>query len=123
MKLSVGCELAFESDAPVPMLVLVRARPDGPRRATRESSSTVPDVAVREYLDGFGNACWRLTTPVGPLTLRYEAEVEVDRQPDVVVPDALLAPPQDLPDDTLVFTLPSRPVEADLLLSDAWRLF
>lgn len=123
MRLRVGCELGFESVVPVPMLMLVRVRPDGPHRTVRESTWTAPEMPVREYVDGFGNRCWRLIAPVGPCTVRYDAIVEIDRRPDAVVLEAPLAPPQDLPDDTLVFTLPSRQIESDLLLSDAWQLF
>ena len=55
--------------------------------------------------------------------MRYDAVVEVSGEADLVVPDAPLVPVEDLPDDTLVFTLPSRYIESDLLLDDAWRLF
>ena len=39
------------------------------------------------------------------------------------MPDAKLHPVEDLPDDALVFTLPSRYVESDKLLDVAWELF
>jgi transglutaminase-like putative cysteine protease len=123
MKLRVGCELGFESDVAVPMLMLVAVRPERNSRATNESTRTEPDLPIHEYLDGFGNRCWRFTIPGGPFSLRYEALVDVDRPKDVVVPDARLSPPQELPDRTLLFTLPSRQVESDLLMADAWRLF
>jgi transglutaminase-like putative cysteine protease len=64
-----------------------------------------------------------LTTPGGPLALRYDAVVETEREPDPVHPAAPLVPVQDLPDDTLVYTLPSRYVQSDLLLEQAWDLF
>jgi transglutaminase-like putative cysteine protease len=123
MQVHVGCEFDYTSDGAVPMLMLVRARPDGPHRAVYESRWVEPDVPVREYRDDFGNACWRLVLPSGSLRLRYDAVVEVDRAPDPVLPDAQLAPVADLPDDALVYTLPSRFVESDLLLDAAWELF
>jgi transglutaminase-like putative cysteine protease len=123
MQVRVGCEFNFGSDFPVPMLMLVRARPDGQHHPVYESRWVEPDVPIHEYLDSFGNACWRLVVPGGPITLRYDALVEIDGEPDPVHPEAQLTPVQDLPDDTLVFTLPSRYVESDLLLNRAWELF
>ena len=121
MRLRVGCELAFEAPGPVPMLMLVRVRPDGPHWPLREATTLEPEQPMREYLDGFGNRCWRFTAPPGQLVVRYDAVVALAREPDPVVPDAPLLPAQDLPDETLVFTLPSRQVESDLLLADAER--
>ena len=123
MRVRVGCEFNYESDFPVPMLKLVRARPDGEHHVVYESRWVEPEVPLREYVDGFGNLCWRLTLPGGPITLRYDALVEIEGEPDPVHPEARLVAVQDLPDETLVFTLPSRYVESDLLLDAAWELF
>jgi transglutaminase-like putative cysteine protease len=103
--------------------MLVRARPDGAHRTLYESRWCLPEVPLREYVDGFGNFCWRLTAPGGPLTVRYDALVETDREPDPVGASVPLVPVQDLPDDTLVYTLPSRFVPSDLLMDQAWDLF
>ncbi len=105
------------------MLMLVRARPDGEHRILHETEWTEPRLGQREYRDSFGNPCWRLVLPAGETLIRYDALVEVSPEPDMVVPDAPLVPVEDLPDDTLVFTLPSRYIESDLLLDDAWKLF
>ena len=123
MRVRVGCEFQFDSDFPVPMLMLARVRPDGGARVLYESRWLDPEVPLREYTDLFGNWCWRFTSPGGPLTVRYDAMAEMAREADPVVPDAPLVPVEDLPDDTLVFTLPSRYAPADLLMDDAWRLF
>lgn len=123
MKLRLGCEFHFQCEVAVPLVMLVRVRPDGEHGVVRETTTTQPELRVRAYVDGFGNHCWRLVAPPGQTTVRYDALVEVEPRPDLVVPDAHLLPPEELPDDVLVFTLPSRQVESDLLLSDAWRLF
>ncbi|MBA2450836.1 MAG: transglutaminase family protein [Chloroflexi bacterium] len=123
MRVRVGCEFKYESEFPVPMLKLVRARPDGEHHTVYESRWVEPEVPLHEYADAFGNLCWRLTLPGGPITLRYDALVDIDGEPDPVQPRARLVPVQDLPDDTLVFTLPSRYVQSDLLLDTAWQLF
>jgi transglutaminase-like putative cysteine protease len=57
------------------------------------------------------------------VTIRYDALVEAPRTPDPVHPDLPLTPVEDLPDDALVFTLPSRFAQSDLLMDTAWELF
>jgi transglutaminase-like putative cysteine protease len=123
MRVRVGCEFTYETQAPVPMVMLVRARPDADHEILYESQWTEPNLAIHEYRDGFQNPCWRLVLPAGRSVVRYDAVVEVSGEPDVVIPDAPLTPVEDLPDDALVFTLPSRYIESDLLLNDAWELF
>ena len=123
MRLRVGCELFFASDAPVAMLMLVGVRPDGPHRLISESGSLAPETPLREYVDGFGNHCWRFVAPAGRFRIRYDALVGISREPDLVVPDAPLVPVEDLPDATLVFTLASRYIQSDLLIGRAWELF
>jgi hypothetical protein len=105
------------------MLMLVRAHPDGEHETVYESRWTEPEVPVHEYVDGFENRCWRFTAPVGRFRIRYDALVSSSGDPDPVVPDAPLVPVEDLPDSTLVVTLPSRYIQSDLLIQKAWDLF
>ena len=124
MRVRVGCEFDIESSGPVPMLMLVRARPDAEHTTVHESQWLEPkSLDLREYIDSFGNRCWRLTVPGGLVQVRYDAVVDVADEPDPVVPDAHVVPVEDVPDDALVFTLPSRYVQSDLLLDIAWQLF
>lgn len=119
----VGCEFRYESDFPVPLVMLVRARPDADQRLVYESRWVDPDVPVHDYVDSFGNTCWRLTAPGGEIAIRYDALIALDRSPDLVHPEAAVHLVQDLPDETLLFTLPSRYVESDQLIDAAWQLF
>jgi transglutaminase-like putative cysteine protease len=123
MRVRVGCEFQFGSDAPVPAVMLVRARADGTHRTIYESRWTEPRLDLREYRDPFGNQCWRTIFPGGAATVRYDAVVDADDEADPTNPGASLTPVAALPDDVLAFTLASRYVEADLLAGDAWRLF
>ena len=119
MRLRVGCEFDYR---------LRGARADAHARARRsptasittlyESRWTEPEVPVREYVDAFGNHCWRFVAPPGRFRIRYDALVAIAGEPDLVVPDAPLVPVEDLPDETLVFTLPSRYIQSDLLMPD-----
>jgi transglutaminase-like putative cysteine protease len=105
------------------MLMLVRAQPDGEHQTLYESRWTDPEIPIREYVDAFGNFCWRFVAPPGRLRIRYDALVAISREPDLVVPDARLVPVEELPDETLVYTLASRYIQSDLLVGRAWELF
>lgn len=123
MRVRVGCEFQYEAPSVVPAVMLVRARSDGTHRTVYESRWVDPALAIREYRDSFGNICWRLSLPEGITTLRYDAVVDVDDEPDPSHPGTPLTPVAELPDEALEFTLPSRYVESDILSNDAWRLF
>ncbi|MBA2371821.1 MAG: transglutaminase family protein [Chloroflexi bacterium] len=123
MRVRVGCEFGWDTDGEVPTVMIVRPRPDSEPKIVYESRWFGPSVPVREYTDLFGNICWRFTLPRGPFTVRYDAVVEMARDPDLVVPDARLHPVEELPDDVLVYTLPSRLAESDLMIDRAWELF
>ncbi|MBV9170684.1 MAG: transglutaminase family protein [Chloroflexi bacterium] len=123
MRLRLGCEFQYESASDVPMIVLVRPHPASLHNTLYEARWTNPSVPVHEYRDTQNNDCWRLIAPPGDFTLRYDALVEVSGEPDPIVTDAPLVRVQDLPDDTLVFTLASRYIQSDLLSQQAWDLF
>lgn len=123
MRVRVGCEFGWDTDHEVPMLMLVRPRPEAPTKIVYESRWLQPDVPIHEYVDSFGNHCWRFVAPGGLLTIRYDAVVEIEPYPDPVEPEARLTPVGELPDEALIFTLPSRFIESDLLLDRAWELF
>jgi transglutaminase-like putative cysteine protease len=53
----------------------------------------------------------------------YVSEARRTDIPDRVVPDAPLLGVENLPDSSIVFTLPSRYVESDLLVPIGWELF
>jgi len=123
MRLRVGCEFTYSAEGPVPMLMLVRPQPGPDQRIEYESRWTEPQVSVVDYVDSFGNTCWRFTAPAGAFRIRYDALVAVSGAPDEVVPDAPLVGIADVPDAMLVYTLPSRFIQSDLLVPVAWELF
>ena len=121
----VGSEFRWSCDYPAPMLMLIRPRAHDARGVviTYETHWLEPQTPLHEYTDSFGNTCWRFVAPVGPLVVRYDALVTIDGEPDPVRPELALTPVEALPDETLVFTLPSRYIQSDQLMDDAWRLF
>ncbi|MEP7288862.1 MAG: transglutaminase family protein [Chloroflexota bacterium] len=84
---------------------------------------TTPEVPIHDYFDGFGNQIWRLVAPAGTLQVNYDAIAEVSPFPDLALSDLPKTPVEDIPDDVLIYTLPSRYCPSDLLINDAWQFF
>jgi transglutaminase-like putative cysteine protease len=123
LTLRVGCEFVYVSQGYTPTIMQVEARRDTYARIIEEQWETSPHVASHSYFDSYGNRCRRLTLPPGETVMRYDALVEVSSYPDPQVPDATQALVQDLPDETLVYTLASRYCLSDVLSDAAWELF
>jgi len=57
------------------------------------------------------------------MQIRYDAIAEVPDSPDPVLADLPGTLIDAAPDDALIYTLPSRHCQSDLIIDDAWRLF
>lgn len=123
MRLRVGCEFSLNAEGNTPSVWQVRVRPDGNHRLLSESWHVWPDRPSTGYRDTYGNACDRVTLAEGANTVRYDARVEVSDGPDEVDTDAPQVPVEDLPDESLLFLLPSRFCLSDVLYDKAWDLF
>ncbi len=55
--------------------------------------------------------------------MRYDARVEISADPDDTDVGAAELPVEDLPDDVLMYTLPSRFCLSDQLADEAWERF
>ena len=64
-----------------------------------------------------------MTIPTGGAIVRYDALVEVPSSYDEIVPQAAQTPVEELPDEALIYTLPSRYCLSDALSDTAWSLF
>jgi len=123
MRIRVGCEFLYEATWPTAAVLLVEARDDDPHRILHETWKPLPDLPTHDYYDFYRNRCQRLTLPVGPSSLTYDAVVEISGDPDEVETAAIQHPVEDLPDDVIIFTLPSRYCLSDALSNTAWELF
>ncbi len=121
MKIRIGCEFEWESTAPTPSVWQIRPRPE--ERILSERWHTDPELGRAFYGDTFGNVCDRLTLPAGSTTLTYDAIAEVSGNPDPVDIYARQVPVEELPADALIYLLPSRYCQSDVLFDDAWKLF
>jgi transglutaminase-like putative cysteine protease len=123
LRVRVGCALAYEFERPTPAIFLVRPEDGGSHHIVSEEWVTQPAAPYHDYTDLFGNACRRLTLPEGSVSLRYDAIVRTSPELDAVDCNAEQHLVQDLPDDVLVYTLPSRYCLSDVLGDRAMQLF
>lgn len=122
-QLVVGCEFTYE--AAVPTLAVFQVQPEDSARHTRRAEFWVstPTMALRSYRDLYGNPCTRVVLPAGWSSLRYEATIETVDRVDDFDESAQEVAADHLPDETLIYTLPSRYCLPDVLADEAWELF
>jgi transglutaminase-like putative cysteine protease len=123
MRVRVGCEFGYDSIGPVPTVWQVRPRAGPAQSLAFESWGSSPPVPWTSYHDPYGNVCDRLTLPAGRTVLRYDANVEVSGAKDDANTAARQVPIESLPDETMIFLLPSRFDLSDVLRDQAWDLF
>lgn len=124
MQLHVGYVLTYEFEHPTPMIITLNVHYSRVSDLlTPDTMVTTPSTTYTSYRDSFGNWCSRLVAPEGRFTLRADAIVNDTGLPDDVPTGAEQHAVEDLPQETLLFLLPSRYCESDLLSETAWELF
>ena len=124
MRIRVGYDIAYYCPAPTPMTLLLSVRPERIADILTPQIMTVSTgTPVRNFHDGFGNFCTRLTAPAGEIALRADFIVQNDGLPDPVPVDAVQHPVDELPDEVLVYLLGSRYCDTQHLMDTAWAEF
>jgi transglutaminase-like putative cysteine protease len=123
LKIDVGCDFSYEAAAKTPALFLVRPNPAAGQAVLEERWYSTPDLAFHDYVDLYGNAFRRVTIPPGRSQFRFDATVATTRELDPLGSGVAQLPVDELPDEVLHYTLPSRYCPSDLLADTAWRLF
>jgi transglutaminase-like putative cysteine protease len=129
MEIRVGFELSYAAVQPTPMVIMLSIHPSrfsdivGTEKIIAEPIIGQSSVPIGFYRDGFGNVCGRLVAPAGGVTFKGEALVRDSGLPDIVNPAAQQVPVEHLPDDILLYLMPSRYCETDKLTDVAWSLF
>src|SRR6201996_458927 len=124
MEIKVGFEISYTAAQPTPMVAMLSIHPS--RYSDIVGTETItaePETPIGFYRDSFGNVCGRLVAPAGRVTRKGAALVRDSGLPDVVMPTAQQLPIDQLPDDLLLYLMPSRYCETDRLTDIAWSLF
>ncbi|HEX9337198.1 MAG TPA: hypothetical protein VF892_14980, partial [Pseudonocardiaceae bacterium] len=122
-RLRVGCEFDYDAVVDTPSVFQVQPH-DPPRVDVRyEKWAADPEMTRHGYHDLYGNPCMRVVLPAGSSSLRYDALVEVPDATEDADENAAELKPEALPDDVLIYTLPSRYVLPDVLGDEAWSRF
>jgi transglutaminase-like putative cysteine protease len=122
-RVRIGCTFTYvaEIDTPVVFHVQPRHAPDIALAGGQLGAE--PEMALRDYTDLYGNPCTRAILPSGWSRFSYGAVATVPDATETADEDAPEIPPDKLPDDTLIYTLPSRFCLPDLLGDEAWSQF
>jgi transglutaminase-like putative cysteine protease len=125
MLIKVDCKIALALQEPAAVVLMLHLHPSISTTAgSGERLEVEPPVPITNYLDTFGNRCSRVFMPQGRVEFRHEAVVLDSGLPDPQTWDAYHHRVQELPDDVLMFLLPSRYCEVDSELKEmAWSLF
>jgi transglutaminase-like putative cysteine protease len=122
-RLSIGCEFTYAAAIPTPVVFQVRPADSALVPIKGEEWVFRPEHSARAYTDLYGNPCIRAVLPTGRSTFRYRATAVVPDAVEDADVDAGECPPDALPDDSLIYTLPSRYCLPDVLGNEAWSLF
>lgn len=120
LPLTVGCTFGFETPQAVSAVLQVAPSGDG-HEILSERWET--DAEHHGYVDLFGNRCERVTIEAGQSTILYEAEVSLSSPDDKIAHRTPETPIWDLPDEHLIFLMPSRFCLPDELGHEAWLRF
>lgn len=124
MLISIGFDIAYTASQPTPMVVMLSVHPSRVGDLVKpENIVCDPPAPLHFYHDSFGNFCGRLVLPTGRSVLSNRAIVRDSGLPDETDPTAAQLPVEQLPDDVLLFLLPSRYCEIDRMMDIAWSLF
>lgn len=124
MQFRIGYEFTYTFPQPTPCLMMLNVHHSRVSDlASADSIITRPSSAVSGYRDLYGNWCSRMVAPAGNVTIYTDAIIRDKGLPDATFDEAGQVPVECLPDDAIVYLLPSRFCESDELLDASWELF
>jgi transglutaminase-like putative cysteine protease len=122
-RIKVGCEFSYVAAVDTPVVFQVRPGESPQVAIEAEWWSADPAMAIHGYADLYGNPCARAVLPAGRSSFGYHAVTRVPDEADPADPGAPELDPGELPDDVLVYTLPSRYCLPGALGDEAWSRF
>jgi len=122
-RIKVGCEFVQNAAMDTPVVMQIRPLQAAPVRVLREKWSTAPQMGSHSYSDLYGNPCLRMLLPKGRSVFTYEGIVDVPDSTEAVHLEARQVRADQLPDDVLIYTLPSRYCLPEMLEVESTRRF
>ena len=123
MELDVGCSFVFAVPTTTHAVLQVEPHSSEGQRVLGSRVAISTNAGSVSYIDSFGNRPRRMTLETGNVEVSFLARLDVSPDADAVDEAALVHLPQDLPDDVLMFLLPSRYCESEQLMDLAWNEF
>ena len=121
MKLKVACQLDYDSKENAPLILMLRPQNGSEQKLIEENYFLTPNIPIKEYQDVYGNLCQRMIAPLGKLNIRTSFIFEVIETLETNF-DAGFVPVENLPNEVIIYTLPSRYCEADKLSKLAFEI-
>ena len=122
MLIEAGYDIAFQCPAQTPMLLQLNVHPSREATCARPTSSTPTPLAMRAYLDHYGNRVTRVEVPAGLVTSTI-ASAFTTRASPTKSPPMQMTPIAGLPDEVLLYLVSSRYCDSDNLADFAWSKF
>jgi len=122
-RIQVGCDFTYTAAIPTPVIFQVTPAESAQVLVKDGQWASEPDMAIRGYTDLYGNPCLRTVLPAGRSSFGFQAVAVVPDRTEEADEDAPELAPDALPDDTLIYTLPSRYCLPDVLGDEAWSRF
>jgi transglutaminase-like putative cysteine protease len=94
--------------------MMLRPRRESRQAVYKEGFNIDPSVHFTEFTDSYGNSCQRATLPLGEVKITSQIEVDVPETPPLPNPLPPFVPIEELPDDSMLYVLPSRYCQSDL---------
>ena len=113
--LRIGCDFRYLAEIATPVIFQVQPRDTADIALRDEQWSPEPAMDIHSYTDLYGNPCTRAVLPVGKSSFRYDAVAIVPDATEDADHGAPECAPDELPDDTLIYILPSRYCLPDVL--------
>ncbi|MGO9991638.1 MAG: transglutaminase-like domain-containing protein [Steroidobacteraceae bacterium] len=124
MLIKLGYELVYEFAQATPMILNLNVHYSRSQDLIRtDTIVTDPAVPLSMYRDSFGNWCTRVVAPPGPFRITADGLITDSGLAEPAFPHAFEHTLESLPDETLLYLLPSRYCETELLSAFAWGMF
>ncbi len=119
---ALRCDLEYSVSSNAHFMMHIQAAYNLDQQVLEETLTLNPSVFVRESLDKLtGNRIFRFDYGPGILTMRYDARVQILRQPATGWENEVDVTA--VPDDVMPYMQPSRYCQSEVLSADAQRLF